>query len=80
VTSPEVTRRPLPPKLPSATPVFLVSDIAATLHWYRTILGFAAEAVPVSPPHNFAILRKDDVVIFLQQLSGYERADVYHRA
>jgi uncharacterized glyoxalase superfamily protein PhnB len=64
--------------LQSIVPVFLVDDIAATMLWYRRNLGFDGEAVPPSPPHNFAILSKDDVVIFLQQLSGYRRPDVYH--
>jgi len=33
--------------------------------------------VPGAPPHNFAILRRDEVVLFLQQLSGYQKPDVY---
>ncbi len=64
-------------KLRSAIPVFLVADIATTIRWYQTKLGFQAEAVPKSPPHNFGILRKDDVVIFLQQLKGYQKPDLY---
>lgn len=64
--------------LRSATPVFLVDDIAATMAWYRRNLGFEADAVPKSPPHNFCILRKNDVVIFLQQLAGYQKPDLYH--
>ena len=63
--------------LRSATPVFLVDDIAETMEWYRANLGFEGDAVPKSPPHTFCILRRDDVVIFLQQLAGYRRPDVY---
>jgi uncharacterized glyoxalase superfamily protein PhnB len=63
--------------LQSATPVFLVDNIAATMQWYERNLGFKSDAVPKSPPHNFCILWKDDVVIFLQQLEGYQRPDLY---
>lgn len=65
--------------LQSATPVFLVDDIAATMQWYERNLNFKGDAVPKSPPHNFCILRKDHVVIFLQQLAGYQRPDLYHK-
>ena len=65
-------------RLQSATPVFLVDDIEATMQWYQDALGFAAEAVPAVPPYDFCILCKDDVVIFLQQLPGYRKRDVYH--
>jgi uncharacterized glyoxalase superfamily protein PhnB len=65
-------------KLRSATPVFLVNDIAATMDWYSANLSFAADALPKAPPHAFCILRRDDVVIFLQQLTGYRRPDHYH--
>jgi uncharacterized glyoxalase superfamily protein PhnB len=64
-------------RLQSVTPVFLVGDIAATMQWYRTALGFEGRAVPETPPHHFGILQKDDVVLFLQQLTGYQRPDLY---
>jgi uncharacterized glyoxalase superfamily protein PhnB len=65
-------------RLQSVTPVFLVADIAATMRWYQGTLGFEAEAIPEVPPHHFCILQRDDVVIFLQQLAGYKRPDLYH--
>ena len=65
------------PRLRGTTPVFLVGDIAATLDWYKRTLGFEGDAVPGDPPHTFAILHRDDVVIFLQQLTGYRRPDHY---
>jgi catechol 2,3-dioxygenase-like lactoylglutathione lyase family enzyme len=64
-------------KLEATTPVFLVSDIAATLRWYRENLQFEGRAVPEHPPHTFGIMGKDDVQIFLQQLSGYAHPDLY---
>ena len=64
-------------RLRNATPVFLVGDIASTIEWYASRLGFDADAIPEHPPHDFCILRKDDVVIFLQQLTGYQKQDNY---
>src|SRR5262245_15964618 len=61
--------------LRTATPVLLVGDISATLRWYRDVLGFDGNAVPETPPHHFAILRRDDVVLCLQQLAGYQKPE-----
>jgi uncharacterized glyoxalase superfamily protein PhnB len=63
----------------SACPVFLVDDIASTMQWYRTVLGFEADPFPESPPHAFCALSRDDIEIMLQQLVGYEKPDVYPR-
>src|SRR5262245_48612631 len=64
-------------KLRTTTPVLLVGDIAATLQWYQTKLGFSGRAVPKAPPHAFGILEKDDISLFLQQLEGYRKPDLY---
>jgi uncharacterized glyoxalase superfamily protein PhnB len=66
-------------KFDRATPVFLVGDIASTMRWYSTYLGFSVRGVPESPPHQFGVLTKDDVEIFLQQLDGYSKPDLYDR-
>src|SRR4051794_22590731 len=63
--------------LQSATTVFLVADVAATVLWYKKHLNFDADAVPPKPPHNFAILSKDEVSIMLQRLDGYQKPDLY---
>jgi hypothetical protein len=65
------------PAFRGATPVLLVGDIASTMQWYRAALGFKADPFPESPPHTFCILSRDDVVIFLQQLDGYQVPDLY---
>ena len=62
-----------------ATPVFLVGDIAATMRWYSTHLGFSVHGVPESPPHQFGFLTKDKIQIFLQQLDGYRKPDLYEK-
>ena len=64
-------------KLGKSNVVFLVGDIAATIRWYEANLEFKANPFPPAPPHAFAILTRDDVVIMLQQLDGYEKPDIY---
>src|SRR5690348_2822574 len=57
-------------KLRNSTTVFLVGNIEPTMEWYRR-LGFESEYYPP----GFAILRRDDVQIFLQQQPGYVAPD-----
>ena len=65
------------PALRRAVPVLLVGDIESTMRWYAEKLEFQGRAVPLSPPHTFGIMTRDRVTIFLQQLDGYEPADLY---
>jgi len=57
-------------KLRNSTVVFLVGNIEPTMAWYER-LGFEARYFPP----GFAILRRDDVEIFLQHHDGYVRPD-----
>jgi hypothetical protein len=57
-------------KLRNSTTVFLVGNIEPTMDWYRQ-LGFEPEYFPP----GFAILRRDTVQIFLQQLEKYVAPD-----
>lgn len=57
-------------KLRNSTTVLLVGNIEPTMEWYKQ-LGFNAEYYPP----GFAILRRDDVEIFLQQQPGYVAPD-----
>ena len=63
--------------LRSAAPVFLVSDVSATMQWYETILGFRSHPFPPQPPHVFCVLEKDSVEIMLQFLKGYVKPELY---
>ncbi|RPI49097.1 MAG: hypothetical protein EHM55_24400, partial [Acidobacteria bacterium] len=65
------------PLFRGAVPVFLVGDVARTLQWYASNLGFTTHAVPETPPHHFGIMTKDGTKIFLQQLDGYHKPDLY---
>src|ERR1051325_6795361 len=53
-------------KLRNSTTVLLVGNIEPTMEWYKR-LGFEAEYYPP----GFAILKRDDIEIFLQQQPGY---------
>ena len=57
-------------RLRNSTTVLLVGNIEPTMEWYKR-LGFASEYFPP----GFAILRRDDIEIFLQQLEGYAAPD-----
>jgi hypothetical protein len=54
----------------AAVPVLRVASVAASLTWYRELLGFSGDAV--GPPHDplFAILRRDAAELMLQKLRG----------
>ena len=43
-------------KIVDAVPVFAVPDVAATMEWYRDVLGFTGSPFPDEPPYSFAIL------------------------
>ena len=57
-------------KLRNSTTVFLVGNIEPAMEWYKR-LGFESRYYPP----GFAILRRDDVEIFLQQQPGYAAPD-----
>ena len=57
-------------KLCNSTTVFLVGNIEPAMEWYKR-LGFETEYYPP----GFAILRRDDIEIFLQQQPGYVAPD-----
>jgi hypothetical protein len=57
-------------KLRDTTAVFLVGNIEPTMAWYKQ-LGFESEYYPP----GFAILRRDEIEIFLQQQPGYVAPD-----
>lgn len=57
-------------KLRTSTTVFLVGNIEPAMEWYKR-LGFESEHYPP----GFAILRRDEIEIFLQQQPGYVAPD-----
>jgi len=57
-------------KLLHSTTVFLVGNIEPSIEWYER-LGFESEYFPP----GFAILRRDEIRIFLQQQPDYQPPD-----
>jgi hypothetical protein len=69
--SPEVSGVPAARgKLRDSTAVLLVGNIEPTMEWYKQ-LGFESEYYPP----GFAILRRDDVELFVQHQPGYVPPD-----
>lgn len=58
---------PRPRAVLGAVPVLQVADVAASIAWYRDVLGFSAD--PFGPPDApvFAILRRDGAELMLQK-------------
>src|SRR5688572_17356562 len=56
---------------------FPVADISTTIRWYEAQLGFVGDPFPDCEPYVFAILRRDNVEIFLQCVEGYEKPNLY---
>lgn len=50
-----------------AVPVLQVADVAASMDWYQTALGFEADPFPAEPPYTFAILSHGETELMLQQ-------------
>jgi uncharacterized glyoxalase superfamily protein PhnB len=63
----------------SVAACFPVADISATITWYEEQLGFIGDPFPDREPYVFAILRRDDVEIFLQRVEGYQKPDLYNQ-
>ena len=55
------------PRLAAAVPQFSVSDVLATVHYYRDRLGFAVGDLVADPPEWGAVGR-DDVELFFNRL------------
>lgn len=61
----------------SVAPTFLVSDVAATVEWYRERLGFRlAGNAPNDPPYVYASIVRGPVELMLLSLPGYEKPDL----
>jgi uncharacterized glyoxalase superfamily protein PhnB len=56
---------------------FPVADISATIKWYEEQLGFTGDPFPDREPYVFAILRRDNIEIFLQRVEGYQKPNLY---
>ena len=64
------------PKLNTAAPTFVVSDVTATAQWYAERLGFKVYPFPKEPPYSFASIILDTVEIMLMRIEGYQKPDL----
>jgi uncharacterized glyoxalase superfamily protein PhnB len=68
-----------------AIPLLRVTDVARSMAWYQSVLGFAADPFPQAPPHEFAVLSQGNVEVMLRHGTPTARAlrqydwDVYLR-
>ncbi len=69
---PEATVTAASRTLQAAIPVFRVANVAASIPWYRDVLGFSADPFGDPADPSFAMLCRDSVEIALQKV----RADV----
>jgi catechol 2,3-dioxygenase-like lactoylglutathione lyase family enzyme len=56
-----------------AVPVLRVADVARSVEWYRSTLGFVGDPFPEAPPYEFAILRHGPVELMLRRGSSTAR-------
>jgi catechol 2,3-dioxygenase-like lactoylglutathione lyase family enzyme len=56
------------PAIPGIAPFFIVSDMAATLSFYRDRLGFALTFQEPPPNDFFAIIRRDGAMIMFKDV------------
>jgi catechol 2,3-dioxygenase-like lactoylglutathione lyase family enzyme len=61
----------------TSSPCFPVADVAASVDWYKSELGFSGDPFPPNGPFVFAILRRDSVEIMLQRIEGYQKPALY---
>lgn len=50
-----------------AVPLLRVTDVARSMEWYHSTLGFVGDPFPAAPPHEFAILRHGPVELMLRR-------------
>jgi catechol 2,3-dioxygenase-like lactoylglutathione lyase family enzyme len=56
-----------------AIPVLRVADVARSIEWYRSHLGFRGDPFPAAPPFEFAILRHGTAELMLRRGSSTAR-------
>jgi catechol 2,3-dioxygenase-like lactoylglutathione lyase family enzyme len=49
-----------------AVPALRVADVARSIDWYLTALGFSGNPFPADPPYAFAILRQGTAELMLR--------------
>ena len=64
------------PHFNEVAPVFVVSDVGATVRWYKQYLGFEYHHFPQNEPWVWANMRRDRIEIMLMRIEGYKKQDL----
>ena len=54
-------------ELRATVPVLRAKDVARTVAWYSTSLGFSAQVFPPQAPHEFAMLSRDSAQLMIRR-------------
>jgi|HubBroStandDraft_1064217.scaffolds.fasta_scaffold09859_1 hypothetical protein len=68
------------PRLNSAVPTFLVTDVGQTTRWYAQHLGFAVSTFPKNEPFVFGSMQRDDAEIMLLRQENYVKPEIVRPA
>lgn len=64
-------------ELRATVAVLRARDVAATIAWYASRLGFNAEPFPPQPPHEFAMLTRDRAQLMIRRAAA-DDVDIPH--
>ncbi len=68
------------PRLNSAVPTFLVTDVGKTARWYQQHLGFAVSTFPKKEPFVYGSMQRDDAEIMLLRQENYVKPEIVRPA
>jgi catechol 2,3-dioxygenase-like lactoylglutathione lyase family enzyme len=64
------------PRLNSAVPTFLVTDVGKTTRWYAQHLGFTVSTFPKNEPYVYGSMQRDDAEIMLLRQENFVKPEI----
>jgi hypothetical protein len=68
------------PRLNSAAPTFLVTDVGKTARWYAEYLGFTVSTFPKNEPFVYGSVRRDGIEIMLLRQPDFVKPEIVRPA
>jgi predicted lactoylglutathione lyase len=68
------------PRLNSAVPTFLVTDVGKTTRWYAQYLGFTVSTFPKNEPFVFGSMQRDDAEVMLLRQENFVKPEIVRPA
>ena len=68
------------PRLNSAVPTFLVTDVGKTTRWYAQQLGFTVSTFPKNEPFVFGSMQRDAAEIMLLRQENFVKPEILRPA